>query len=138
MSTYLYRLARWCFRHRRRVLGGWLLAVIVVVVLSVLGHGTENNSITIPGTESQEVVHLLQAKIPAFSGAQTQVVFASPGSQDVTSSAYATDIKQAVASPYLSRLSFFSARVVRSSASVGARPGSGAPSGRSPASTSDR
>jgi RND superfamily putative drug exporter len=69
----------------------------VVVVLSVLGHGTENNSITIPGTESQEVVDLLQAKIPAFSGAQTQVVFASPGSQDVTSSAYATDIKQAVA-----------------------------------------
>jgi hypothetical protein len=44
----------------------------VVVVLSVLGHGTENNSITIPGTESQEVVDLLQAKIPAFSGAQTR------------------------------------------------------------------
>jgi putative drug exporter of the RND superfamily len=52
VSTYLYRLARWCFRHRRRVLAGWLLAVVVVVVLSVLGHGTEDNNITIPGTES--------------------------------------------------------------------------------------
>jgi putative drug exporter of the RND superfamily len=97
LSTYLYRLARWCFRHRRRVLAGWLLAVVVVVVLSVLGHGTENNSITIPGTESQQVVDLLQAKIPAFSGAQTQIVFVSPGSQSVTSQADAAAIKQAVA-----------------------------------------
>jgi RND superfamily putative drug exporter len=96
LSTYLYRLARWCFRHRRRVLAGWLLAVVVVVVLSVLGHGTENNSITIPGTESQQVVDLLQAKIPAFSGAQTQIVFVSPGSQSVTSSADAAAIKQAI------------------------------------------
>ena len=96
MSTYLYRLARWCFRHRRRVLAGWLLAVIVVVVLSVVGHGTENNSITIPGTESQQVVDLLQQKIPAFSGAQTQIVFVSPGSQSVTSSADSAAIKQAI------------------------------------------
>jgi putative drug exporter of the RND superfamily len=96
VSTYLYRLARWCFRHRRRVLAGWLLAVVVVVVLSVLGHGTEDNNITIPGTESQQVVDLLQAKIPVFSGAQTQVVFASPGSQSVTSQAYAAGIRQAI------------------------------------------
>jgi putative drug exporter of the RND superfamily len=96
VSTYLYRLARWCFRHRRRVLSGWLLAVVVVVVLSVLGHGTENNNITIPGTESQQVVDLLEAKIPAFSGAQTQVVFASHGQQKVTSAAYAAGIQKAI------------------------------------------
>jgi putative drug exporter of the RND superfamily len=96
VSTYLYRLARWCFLHRRRVLSGWLLAVVVVVVLSVLGHGTENNNITIPGTESQQVVDLLEAKIPAFGGAQTQVVFASNGQQKVTSAAYAAGIQKAI------------------------------------------
>ncbi len=96
MSTYLYRLARWCFRHRRRVLSAWLLAVVVVVVLSVLGHGTENNNITIPGTESQQVVDLLEAKIPAFSGAQTQVVFASNGQQKVTSAPYAAGIQKTI------------------------------------------
>jgi len=96
VSTYLYRLARWCFHHRRLVLSGWLLAVVVVVVLSVLGHGTENNNITIPGTESQQVVDLLETKIPAFSGAQTQVVFASNGQQKVTSADYAAGIQKAV------------------------------------------
>jgi RND superfamily putative drug exporter len=77
-------------------LSAWLLAVVVVVVLSVLGHGTENNNITIPGTESQQVADLLEAKIPAFSGAQTQVVFASNGQQKVTSATYAAGIQQAV------------------------------------------
>ena len=82
MSTYLYRLARWCYGHRRLVLAGWLLVVVVVVVtLSVLGHGTENDNITIPGTESQNVVNLLKVKVPAFSGAQTQVVFAATASR---------------------------------------------------------
>jgi RND superfamily putative drug exporter len=85
VSTYLYRLARWCYGHRRIVLAGWLLLVVVVVTLSVLGKGTENNDITIPGTESQHVSDILKGKIPAFSGAQTQVVFTSSSGQSVTS-----------------------------------------------------
>ena len=96
MSTYLYRLARWCYGHRRIVLAGWLLVVIVVVTLSVLGKGTENNNITIPGTESQHVSDVLKDKIPAFSGAQTQVVITSSGSPGVTSKAYAAGIGAAV------------------------------------------
>jgi RND superfamily putative drug exporter len=94
--VYLYRLARWCFRHRRSVLAAWLVVVAVVAVLSVIGHGSENDNITIPGTESQNVVNLLQAKIPAFSGAQTQVVLASNGQQSVTSSAYAAATQSAI------------------------------------------
>src|ERR1700722_2249220 len=96
VSTYLYRLARWCYGHRRLVLAGWLLVVVVVVTLSVVGHGTENNNITIPGTESQNVVNLLQTKIPKFSGAQTQVVFAASGQQSVTSSANQQAIESAI------------------------------------------
>ena len=87
MSTYLYRLARWCYGHRRLVLAGWLMVAAVVITLSAVGHGSENNNITIPGTESQNVVNLLKAKIPAFAGAQTQVVFAAGGQQRVTSPA---------------------------------------------------
>jgi RND superfamily putative drug exporter len=34
VSTYLYRLARWCYRHRRVVLAGWLVAAIVVVTFA--------------------------------------------------------------------------------------------------------
>jgi RND superfamily putative drug exporter len=96
VSTYLYRLARWCFGHRRRVLAAWLVVAAAVVTLSVLGHGTENDNITIPGTESQHVADLLKAKIPAFSGAQTQVVLVSRGSHSVTSPANAAGIQAAI------------------------------------------
>jgi RND superfamily putative drug exporter len=96
VSTYLYRLARWCYGHRRLVLAAWLLVVIVVITLSVVGNGTENNNITIPGTESQDVVNLLKTNVPTFSGAQTQVVFAASGQQSVTSSANEQAIETAV------------------------------------------
>jgi len=96
VSTYLYRLARWCYRHRRVVLAGWLVVAIVVVALSVIGNGSENDNITIPGTESQNVANLLQHKIPAFSGAQTQVVIAASDSQSVTSTASASAIQAAI------------------------------------------
>ena len=108
MSTYLYRLARWCYGHRRLVLAGWLVVAVVVVTLSVVGHGTENDNITIPGTESQNVVNLLKAKIPAFSGAQTQVVFAASGQQRVNSpaseQAIATAIKQLAKVPQVAEV----------------------------------
>ncbi len=52
MSTFLYRLAKWCYSHRRRVVAAWIVVAAVVVSLAVLGHGEENNNITIPGTES--------------------------------------------------------------------------------------
>src|ERR1700733_12641098 len=96
VSTYLYRLARWCYGHRRLVLAGWLVVAIVVITLSVVGHGTEDNNITIPGTESQNVVNRLKTNVPAFSGAQTQVVFSASGQQSVTSSANEKAIETAI------------------------------------------
>ena len=96
MSIYLYRLARWCYHHRRRVLSVWLLVAAAVVVLGVVSHGTTNDNITIPGTESQNAANLLTRKLPAYSGAQTQVVLVSRGSQSVTSSSYASAIQAAL------------------------------------------
>ena len=96
MSAYLYRLARWCYGHRRGVLVAWIAVAVAVVAVGVVAHGTENDNITIPGTESQQVVSLLQKKLPAYSGAQTQVALVSKGTPSVTSSAYASGIDQAV------------------------------------------
>jgi putative drug exporter of the RND superfamily len=96
VSTYLYRLARWCYRHRRRVLALWLLAAVVAITLSAVGHGTESNDITIPGTESQNVVNLLKQKLPVYSGAQSQVVFASNDTEDVTSATYRAGIEASI------------------------------------------
>jgi RND superfamily putative drug exporter len=67
-----------------------------VVTLGVAGHGKENDNITIPGTESQHVANLLKQKLPALSGAQTQVAFVSNAASSVTSSAHSSAIEAAV------------------------------------------
>ncbi|HWG24538.1 MMPL family transporter [Actinospica sp.] len=77
MSVYLYRLARWCFRRRWAVLGTWLVAVLATVVIAQASGGKTSNTFTIPGTEAQQVVSVLQQKLPAASGGSTQVVFAA-------------------------------------------------------------
>jgi RND superfamily putative drug exporter len=84
MSTYLYRLSRFCFARRRWVLALWLVAAIGAIAVAQLSGGKTNDDFTIPGTESQNVSDLLKAKLPAFSGGQTQVVIAASGSVTLT------------------------------------------------------
>jgi putative drug exporter of the RND superfamily len=47
------RLARFSFQHRRPVLAGWLLAAVIVLVLSSAGGSKFNDSFNLPGTDSQ-------------------------------------------------------------------------------------
>ena len=77
MSNYLYRLARFAFRRRRLVLATWLLAAIAAIALAQLSGGKTNDTFTIPGTEAQNAATVLQAKLPAFSGGQSTIVFAT-------------------------------------------------------------
>lgn len=77
MSMFLYRLARWSVRHRWLVLSGWLAVVIAVIAVAQLSGGATNNTFSIPGAESQQVVSVLEHQVPSASGATTQVVFAT-------------------------------------------------------------
>jgi RND superfamily putative drug exporter len=77
MSLYLYRLAHFAFRRRRIVLAVWLLAAIGAIVIAQASGGKTNDNFTIPGTEAQNAANVLKAKLPAFSGGQTTVVFAT-------------------------------------------------------------
>src|SRR2546429_5624541 len=79
MSKYLYRLARFAFRRRRLVLAAWLLAAIAAIAVAQLSGGKTNDTFTIPGTEAQNAAAVLQAKLPAFSGGQSTIVFATHG-----------------------------------------------------------
>jgi len=87
MSSYLYRLARFAFRRRRRVLAVWLLAAIAAIAVAQLSGGKTNDTFTIPGTESQNAANVLTAKLPAFSGGQSTIVFATAGGAKVTAPA---------------------------------------------------
>ncbi|MFC1442599.1 MMPL family transporter [Streptacidiphilus sp. N1-10] len=77
MSTYLHRLAHFSFRRRWLVLGVWLAAAIAAIVIAQASGGKTNDAFTIPGTEAQNASNVLSAKLPAFSGGQSTIVFAT-------------------------------------------------------------
>jgi len=87
MSAALYRLGQWCFRRRRYVVAGWVLVIAVLAVVAVNVKQPTSNSFTIPGTESQQALNLLDQKFPGTGGAQAQVVFSAPTSQSLTDAA---------------------------------------------------
>ena len=70
----LGRLARWCVRHRRRVVAAWIVAVVAVVVLGRVAGGQYTDSFKLPDVESQRAFDLLKARFPAHSGDSAQIV----------------------------------------------------------------
>jgi putative drug exporter of the RND superfamily len=80
VSTLLYSLGRWSYRHGWRVVIGWLVVLGVVGGGAlVFGQGTDN-TFDIPGTESQEGLQELSRTFPEVSGTSAQViVVAAPG-----------------------------------------------------------
>jgi RND superfamily putative drug exporter len=96
MSTYLYRLARLAFRRRRLVLAIWLAAAVGAIVVAQASGGKTNDTFTIPGTESQNAATVLTQKLPAFSGGQSTIVFATHGSAKVTDPAVEAAISSAL------------------------------------------
>ncbi len=68
MGTYLYRLGKASFAHRRLVLLLWLL----LVGLSIIGAGLlsrpTSDSLSIPGIESQSAIDILARNYPGAQG----------------------------------------------------------------------
>ncbi|KZE88746.1 MMPL family transporter [Microbacterium sp. TNHR37B] len=83
MSTLLYSLGRWSYHHPWRVLVTWLLLLGVVGGTVGVGMATgfvkgTDNSFTIPGTEAQEGILLLDRTFPQASGTSAQLVIVAP------------------------------------------------------------
>src|SRR6266478_3303741 len=98
MSNYLYRLARFAFRRRRLVLAVWLAAAIAAIAVAIASGGKTNDTFTIPGTEAQKAAAVLSARLPALSGGQTTIVFATThGTAKVTDPAAEAAIESAMA-----------------------------------------
>ena len=82
-ASALQRWARWCVEHRRRVAAAWVVVVVVAVALAGVAAGESASNFTLPGSESQAALDLLQQRFPAHAGDIAQLVFrADAGARD--------------------------------------------------------
>jgi len=80
MSSTLYRIARACFRARRRVLAAWLVLTALLGLLIVVARGTFDDEFRIPGASSQVALDQLKMTFPeAADSSATMLVIAPPG-----------------------------------------------------------
>jgi len=70
-------IARWSIAHRRRVIGGWLLLLVLGVVVAKGVGNSFDNGLALPKTDSQRAVDLLQSRFPRVAGDADQIVFAA-------------------------------------------------------------
>jgi len=71
----MVNIARWTMRHRRTVVIAWIVAAIGVLAISSSVGKKTASSFTLPGTNSQRAVDLLQSHFPAEAGDADQIVF---------------------------------------------------------------
>jgi putative drug exporter of the RND superfamily len=67
-------VARWCFRHRRLVLAGWLLALVVITAVSRVAGISYATSFSLPSSGSTRALAILQQDFPGASGDADQIV----------------------------------------------------------------
>jgi putative drug exporter of the RND superfamily len=81
----LERLARWCYRHRWRTVFVWIGALIASIALMNVAGGAYTSDFSLPGSETQEALDLLEEEFPARSGDSATIVFkADSGIADPT------------------------------------------------------
>ncbi|WP_129839875.1 MMPL family transporter [Streptomyces sp. RFCAC02] len=96
MSVLLHALGRTAFRRRWRFITCWvLLAALVGGGFAVIGTRLDSEA-TLPGTESQDGIDLLERAMPSATGVTAQLVFVAPEGATVTDPPYRDAIEQAV------------------------------------------
>lgn len=96
MSTLLYSLGRWSYRHGWRVLIAWLLLLgIGGAGAALLGQGTDN-TFSIPGTEAQEGLEQLGRTFPEASGTSAQFIVVAAEGDRVDEAPYLDDIRATI------------------------------------------
>ncbi|MFN0146631.1 MAG: MMPL family transporter, partial [Dehalococcoidia bacterium] len=72
------RWAHISYRHRWAVIGAWLVGVVVVVGLGTQYPGKADTNFSLPGSQSQAALDLLEARFPQRAGDTADVVFEAP------------------------------------------------------------
>lgn len=97
MAVLLHRLGRSAYRHRKLVLGIWLVVMAALITCAGLFGGKLDDRFTVPGTESQRALDTLGETLPEASGAGAQIVFTAPEGRRITEAPYTAAIAGAEA-----------------------------------------
>ncbi|MFE2943701.1 MMPL family transporter [Streptomyces sp. NPDC059255] len=96
MSTLLHRLGRFSYRHKWAVIGAWLAVLLAAAVAALALMKPFASSTTIPGTEAQRTLDVLEKEFPAAGGQVTgTIVFRAPAGEKVTAGAAARAVAEA-------------------------------------------
>lgn len=96
MSTLLYSLGRWSYRHPWRVLVSWILLLALAGGGAALFMKGTDNSFSIPGTEAQEGIQLLDRTFPQASGTSAQLVIVAPEGDRIDDDPFAGEIADTI------------------------------------------
>jgi RND superfamily putative drug exporter len=96
MSKFLYRFGRASAARPWRVIGAWLLVAVVVFLLNGAVGGPTRDDFSVPGTEAQRGVDLLDERFPSEGGSEGRVVFADPDG-DITDDAARATVESTLA-----------------------------------------
>ena len=96
MSTLLYALGRWSYRHPWRVLVTWLLLLGIAGGSAGLFMQGTDNAFTIPGTEAQAGLAQLSRSFPQASGTSAQLVVVTAEGDKIDQAPYAGEIADTI------------------------------------------
>ena len=96
MSTLLYSLGRWSYRRPWRVLGSWILVLLIAGGAALGLNKGFDNSFSIPGTESQEGLEQLERTFPQVSGTAAQFIVVAADGDSIEDDAYREPIEDKV------------------------------------------
>ncbi|MGW0843506.1 MMPL family transporter [Streptomyces sp. NPDC002787] len=97
MAVLLHRLGRSAYRHRKLVLGIWLMVLAALITCAGVFGGKLDDRFTVPGTESQRALDTLGKTLPEASGVDAQIVFTAPEGRRVTDARFTAAIAGAEA-----------------------------------------
>ena len=83
MSSLLYRLGRRMARRARLVLAVWFAVLVGSGLLAGVAGGQLQDDLTIPGTEAQRGIDVLERQFPQAAGTSGQLLFVVPAGDDV-------------------------------------------------------
>ncbi len=71
----MLKLTRWTIAHRRLVVVAWVVLAVGVLVVSQAVGKRDANNFSLPNTDSQRAIDLLESRFPAQAGDADQIVF---------------------------------------------------------------